>query len=118
MGLVLAIIGLIAAGCIIAHVVSLTVQWIRKKIREKKALRNIKKVALADIDTLVRECDNRVSLADLDALADKGYSHVMVEVDENGKISGDVDVIKDTNYTLDSDVERLLGSKGMVVVEV
>ena len=118
MGMVLSIIGLIAAGCVVAFVVALSVRWIAKRIREKKALRNIKKVAIADIDTLVRECDNRVSLDDLDTLAEKGYSHVMVEIDDSGKVTGSVDVIRDTNDTLDSDVEKLLGKKGMVVVEV
>jgi hypothetical protein len=118
MGIFLAILGLIAAGCIVAYVVSLSVRWIVGKIREKKAMGNIKKVAVADIDTLIRECDNTVTLADLDTLASQGYSHVMVDIDASGKIVGDVDIIKDTNDTLDADVERLLGKKGMVVVEV
>ena len=118
MGLFLAILSLIAAGCIVAYVVSLSVRWIVGKIREKKAMRNIAKVAVAEIDTLVRECDNTVALADLDALASQGYSHVMVGIDTSGKIVGNVEVIRDTNDTLDADVEKLLGKKGMVVVEV
>ena len=118
MGIFLAILGLIAAGCIVAYVVSLSVRWIVGKIREKKAMRNIAKVAVAEIDTLVRECDNTVALADLDALTSQGYSHVMVDIDTSGKIVGNVEVIRDTNDTLDADVEKLLGKKGMVVVEV
>ena len=36
-----AIVGLIAAGCLVAHVVILTVKWIKNKIREKLAKKKI-----------------------------------------------------------------------------
>ena len=115
--LVLGIIGLIAAGCLIAYAVVMTFKWIRNKIKEKLAKKNVKKVAVADIEKLVNECENKMSMSDLDDLVDNGYTNIMVEVDDNGKVVGEVDVIKDENDTLDKEVERMIGKKGMVVIE-
>lgn len=113
------IVGLIALGCIVAYVVVLTIKWLRNKIKEKLAKRNVKKVAVADLEELIEECDNTVSLNELNDLVDKGYTHLMVDVGYDGKIVGDVEVIKDENDSIDRDVEELLNrtNQGMVIVE-
>ena len=78
--------------------------------------KTVKKVAVADIEQLINECDNTVSLKDL---VDEGYTHMMAEVGYDGKIVGDVDVIKDKNDSIDKDVEELINrtNEGMVIVE-
>ncbi len=116
MGLFLTIVGLITIGAIITYAVSLTFRWLKNKIKEKLAAKRVKKVAVADLEELIDKCENRVSVDALDNLVNEGYSHVMVEVDNNNKIDN-VEVIQDTNDYLDEDVKRLLGSQGMVVVE-
>lgn len=118
-GLLAGIVGLIALGCIVAYVVVLTIKWLRNKIKEKLAKRNVKKVAVADLEELIEECDNTVSLNELNDLVDKGYTHLMVDVGYDGKIVGDVEVIKDENDSIDRDVEELLNrtNQGMVIVE-
>lgn len=119
LGLIVGLVGLIALGCLIAYAVVLTIKWLRNKIAEKLAKKNVKKVAVADLEELIDECDNTVSLNELNKLADEGYTHMMVDVGYDGKIVGDVDVIKDENDTIDQDVEELLSrtNQGMVIVE-
>lgn len=118
-GLLAGIVGLIALGCLVAYAVVLTVKWLRQKIKEKLRNRNVKRVAVADMEQLINECDNSVSLSELDNLVDKGYTHMMADVGYDGKIVGDVEVIQDENDYIDRDVEELLNrtNQGMVVVE-
>ncbi len=116
-GLIAGIVGLVALGCLVAYAVILTIKWIKNKIKEKLAKKNVKKVALADIEELIAECDNTVSIDALDDLSNEGYSHIMADVGYDGEIVGDISVIKDENVSLDDEVEQLLGKKGMVVVE-
>lgn len=120
MGLLIAgIVGLIAAGCIIAYVIILTIKWLRNKISEKLAKKNVEKVAVADLEELINECDNTVSLNSLNDLVDEGYTHMMVDVGYDGKVVGDVEVIKNINDSIDKDVEELINrtKQGMVIVE-
>ncbi|MBO4897682.1 MAG: hypothetical protein J5590_05235 [Clostridia bacterium] len=112
-----AIVGLIALGCLVAYAIVLTIRWLKNKIKEKLAKKNVKKVAVADIEQLIAECDNTVSMDELEKLTDEGYSHIMVDVGYDGKIVGDISVIEDKNDYLDEEVEQLLSRKGMVVVE-
>lgn len=116
-GLLAGIVALIALGCLAAIVIAVTFKWLRDQIKERLAKRNTKKVAVADIQQLIDECDNTVSMDELDNLADEGYTHFMADVGYDNQIEGEITLIKDTNDTLDKDVERLLGRKGMVVVE-
>lgn len=117
-GIIAGIVGLIAVGCLVAYAIVLTIKWLKKKIKEKLAAKNIKKVAVADLEELIAGCDNSVSLSELDDLTDKGYTHLMATVDNGGKVSS-VDVIKDENYFTDEEVEELLNrtGEGMVVIE-
>lgn len=113
------LIGLIAAGCLVAYAIVLTIKWLKNKIAEKLAKMNVKKVAVADLEQLINECDNTVSLSELNDLADEGYTHLMVDVGYDGKVVGDVDIIKDENDSIDRDVAELLNrtNQGMIIVE-
>lgn len=113
------VIGLIAAGCIIAHIIVLTFKWLKNKIREKLAKKNIKKVAVADLEELIEECDNTVSLNELDELVDKGYTHLMADVGYDGKIVDDVEIIKDESDSIDREVKEFINktNQGMVIIE-
>ena len=109
---------LMAANAVVVHVIALTIDWIKKKVKEKLALKKAKKTAFADIKETVKNCRNTMSLDDLDRLADEeGYTHLMVTLDDNDEIIGDLEMIKDTNSSLDPEVRRLLGKEGMVVIE-
>lgn len=117
--LIAGIVGLVALGCIVAYAVVVTIKWLKNKIKEKFEQKNVKKVAVADLEELINECDNTVSLSDLDDLVDEGYTHMMVDVDYDGKVVGDVEVIKNKDDSLDQDVENFLNktNQGMVIVE-
>lgn len=118
-GLVLGIISLVAAGCLFAYAIAVTMKWLRNKIAEKLKQKNVKKVAVADLQELVDSCNNTMSLDDLNELVDEGYTHMMADVGYDGQIVGDIDFIKDTNDSIDEDVEELLNrtNQGMIIVE-
>jgi len=115
-GLIAAIVGMVAAGCLLAYAVVVTIKWLKNKIKEKLAAKNVSKVAYADIEKLIDECENKMSMDEFNSLTENGYTHIMATVDENGQITGQVDVIKNENDTIDEEVEQLLGRKGMVVI--
>lgn len=115
--LIAGIVGLIAAGCLVAYAIILTFRWLKNKIKEKLAARNAKKVAVADLDELIESCDNTVTIDQLEELSDEGYTHLMATVDDSGKVN-DVEVIRDTSGTIDEEVEQFINrtGEGMVVV--
>lgn len=116
-GLIAGIVGLIAAGCLVAYAIVLTFRWLKNKIKEKLAAKNAKKVAVGYLDELIESCDNTVTLNQLEELSDEGYTHLMATINENGKVN-DVEVIRDTNDTLDDEVDQFINrtGEGMVVV--
>lgn len=117
LALIIGIVGLIAAGALVAYAIILTIRWLKNKIKEKLAAKNVKKVAVADLDELIKQCDNTVSIDDLEKLSDEGYTHLMAIVDETGKVD-DVEVIQNTSDTIDDEVDQFINrtGKGMVVV--
>lgn len=117
LGLILGIVGLIAAGCLVAYAILLTFRWLKNKIKEKLAAKNAKKVAVADLDEMIEQCDNTVTLDQLEELSDEGYTHLMATVDDNGKVD-DVEVIRDTSDSIDEEVDRFINrtGEGMVVI--
>lgn len=119
LGLILGIVGLIAAGCLIVYAISLTIKWLRNKISEKLQNKNAKKAIVVDIKKLIDECDNKMSLDALNDLADKNCTHIIASVDYDGEIIGDVEIIQNENDKIDKDVEELLNrtNQGMVIVE-
>ena len=112
------ILGLIALGLVVVSAIALTTRWIVNKIKEKKCLGYVKKVILSDIQELANSCDNTISLNQLEQLANSGITHVMADIDDTGNIVGNVEAIRDTNSQLDDEVDKLLGRKGMLIVEV
>lgn len=113
----LGIAALLALGAFIVWVVRLTIRALRDKIHQKVEIDNAKKVAVAHLKDMARNCDNVKTRNELDRLCDEDYTDVIAAVDSSGEIVGDVELVKDTNATRDSKVQRLLGSEGMVVVE-
>lgn len=107
----LAIAGIIAAGAFITCAVVITIRWLKDKIRSILAKRNIKKVAAMDLEKLIEECPNQKTLNDL---YDEGYDKVIASVDNSGKIQ-DVEAYKDEGCG-DPEVDKFIGSEGMVVV--
>ena len=119
LGLIAGIIAMVAAGCLVAYAISLTIKWLRDKIKDKLKQENVKKVAVADLQEMIDSCENTISLGDLNELADDGYTHMMAEVGNDGQIVGDIELIKDTNNSIDEDVDELLNrtNQGMIIVE-
>lgn len=117
-GLAAAIIALIAMGCLVAYAVVMTMKWLIAKIKEKIARKRTRQVVIAILEDLIKDCDNTMSMDALEGCVDKGYTHVMASVDDNGKVR-DVEMIQDTNDTIDEEVERLINrtGQGMLVVE-
>lgn len=115
-GIIAGIVGLIALGCLVAYAIVLTFRWLKNKIKEKLAAKNAKKVAVADLNKIIEECDNTVSLSDLENLSDEGYTHLVATVGTDGKVS-DVEIIEDMSSSIDAEVEQLINrtGRGMVV---
>lgn len=118
-GLIAGIIAMVAAGCLAAYAISLTIKWLREKITNKLKQKNVKKVAVADLQEMIDSCENTISLGDLNELADDGYTHMMADVGYDGQIVGDIELIKDTNDSIDEDIDELLNrtNQGMIIVE-
>ena len=124
----MSLIGIILAGIILAvggyFVVELTIEWIRKKIyedfrKEYEDVQNgeIDRAFIADINEMIDNCPNRKSYETLKEAREQGYTHVMGKI-SGGKLTGKIDLIKDKNDTLDPEVEELLGSEKMAVIEI
>lgn len=112
------ILGMIALGLVVFTAAALTCAWILKKVKEKKLLQNVKRVMIADIQGLANSAGNTITLDQLDALANKGVTHVMADIDASGNIVGEIEAIKDTNRQLDDEVDRLLGRERMAMVTI
>ena len=50
-------------------------------------------------------------------MKNEGYTHVMASVNDNNTDVIDIELVKDTNTSIDKEVEQLLGREGMVVIE-
>ena len=124
MSLILAIIGMIAAGVFVANVVMMTFVWLKNKINKMLEKPNAKRVAVVDwqkfFEDELKNPDKgtRIDTDTLNKINNQGYSHGMVAVDSEDKIIGEVELIKNQNDTLDAEVEKLLGKDGFLVVEV
>lgn len=114
-GIIMAMVGMVAAGALIAYTIVVTIKWLKNKVKEKLAKKNVKKVVACDLEKLINECENKVSMSDLEKYVDDGYTNLLAEVDSNGKVT-DVELVKNENLTTDEEVEKLIGEKGMVVI--
>ena len=117
---ILALIGVIAAGVAIGMlvycVIKLTIKAIVglvKKLRNKGA----KQTLVADVNSMIASCTNHKSMKELEKLQDDGVTHIAAGVDRNGNLVDDVQMIENTDYTTNAEVQDLLGDEKMVVIE-
>ena len=113
----LIIIGCIAAGVFIGYLVAITFPWLKNKITSKAAENRVKSVVVAEMENLVRNSNNKISLSELNNITGGRRAEIIAGVDSNNRIVGDIEIAKDKNDILDPDVEELLGREKKVVVE-
>lgn len=111
------IIGAIAAGLFACYLVTITFSWLKNKIAIKSAEKRVKSVVVADMENLVINSNNKISLDELNNITGGRRSVVIAGVDENNRIVGNVEINTDKNDYLDPDVQELLGREKTVVVE-
>lgn len=107
-GAILAVIGY--------FVIKLTFKWVMNKLDNYFTNKDIDGAVLADIDALAANCTNKKSYELLKKAREKGYTQVMGKT-SGGKMTGDIELIKDESSTPDQEVRDLLGSERMVVIE-
>ena len=111
------IIGAIAAGLFACYLVTITFSWLKNKIAIKSAEKRVKSVVVADMENLVINSNNKISLDELNNITGGRRSVVIAGVYENNRIVGNVEINTDKNDYLDPDVQELLGREKTVVVE-
>ena len=107
-GVVLAIVG--------TFIIKLTFKWVMNKLDEYFTKKDIDGAVLADIDVLASQCPNRHSYDVLKKARARGYTHVIGKT-SGGKMTGDIELIKDESTTPDAEVRDLLGSERMVIID-
>ncbi len=105
---------ILASAALLIYAVAMTAIWFKDKVKSKMAQKNVKKVAAGDLSKLINNCENQVSLDELEKYADEGYDNFVVAVDSNGRAVGDVELLQDTSSG--SDMRKIYGREGMVVV--
>ena len=108
----------IAAGCFLAYFIPITFEWLRNKITSIAAQKRVKNVVVADLENLVRNSSNKISLSELNSITGGNRAEVIAGLDNNNAIVGDVEIAKDKNINLDNEVAELLGREKTVVVGV
>ena len=76
----------VAAGILIAKIAMLTFSWLTNKIKQKLAKRNVSKVAVAEIQEIINNTKNQVTIDELEAMQEKGITHFSVDIQDDGKI--------------------------------
>ena len=113
----ISIISLIISGACLFYTAALNHQWLKEKLnkifQDIKDSKKAKRAMLCDIKRLMDECDNKMSLSELNEIVDKGYSHVLVKQHNDDKL--DVEVINDSNRG--REIIDILGSAGKRVFE-
>ncbi|MBQ4418253.1 MAG: hypothetical protein II870_01345 [Synergistaceae bacterium] len=116
----ISIISLIISGVCLFCTIALNRKWLDGQLNKIfhpihaiKESKKAKRAMLCDIKRLMDECDNKMSLSELNKLVDEGYSHVFVKQYNNDEL--EVEVIKDSNRG--REIIDILGSAGEVVFE-
>lgn len=112
MGIVLMIGLAIAAGLLIFYAIKMTIKWLKSKIRELMAKKNVKKVLAADLEEMVSTCSNKVKIDDF---LNDGYTDVIAAVNDEGKLEGEVELVKNTDEN--HEIDGQYRGKGMVLYE-
>lgn len=113
----LLIIAAIVAGLFACYLVTITFTWLKNEIAIKSAEKRVKRVVVADMENLLINSNNKISLDKLNNITGGKRSVVIAGVDENNRIVGNVEIDTDKNDYLDPDVQELLGREKTVVVE-
>ena len=116
MGWALLILGLIAAGTLVAVLVRFTLPWIVNRVKSAIASMKAKKVFVTTMERLVEDCPNTISLSNLEAMSNGRRTYVVADIDSNDQ-PGHVDIVQDANDSLDEEVAEFLGKEGKVVIE-
>ncbi len=116
----MSLIGTIVGGIILIvagyFALKLTMPWLMKKIDEYFLNDKIDGTVIADIGEMMDKCKNRKSYDLLKKEREKCYTHVMGKT-SGGKLTGDIELVKDENSSLDPEVKDLLGPERMVLIE-
>ena len=110
LGLFLGIAAIIAAGVVIAHVAMLSMKYLISKVKNMMAKKNVKKVAVMELEKLIEECPNQTSLAELE---NESVDAIFASVDEYGNV---VDVECVSADIIDPSFQEKLGDEGMLVI--
>ena len=99
----------------IDHVKILNVKYLISKVKNMMAKKNVKKVAVMELEKLIEECPNQTSLAELE---DEGVDAIFASVDfasvdEYGNV---VDVECVSADIIDPSFQEKLGDEGMLVI--
>ena len=116
----MAILTTLIGGAILAvvgyFVLKLTFKWVMNKLDDYFTKKDIDGAVMADIDALAGKCTNKRSYEVLKKAREKGYTHVMGKT-SGGKMTGDIELIKDESKTPDPEIEDLLGPERMVIID-
>lgn len=112
MTLFLTIAAAIAAGAFIVYAVIITLRWLKKRLGELMAKKNVKKVMAVELERLAAECPNQ---KDISALYDDN-DMVLASFNGNGEIE-DMDIVKNKAAYMDSELKEELGDEHIVVYE-
>lgn len=116
----MALLTTLIGGAILAvvgyFVLKLTFKWVMNKLDDYFTKKDIDGAVLADIDALADKCTNKKSYEVLKKARERGFTQVMGKT-SGGKMTGEIELIKDESSTPDQEVRDLLGTERMVVIE-
>ncbi len=112
------LIGIAAVAALVTVVVKLTLMamnWFKNKIKEKIRKRNAEKVAAVDLQEIIDNTDNTMSMDAFEELADEGATHLFATIDSNGEVM-DVEAVGAKEVS--EDVENLINRTGEGIIVV
>lgn len=117
-------IGVIIAAMILAgafifwEIKRLSKKKIKEKVHDLKNFEGAAKVAVAQVAHIAKNPDvYEIDLAELNRLADaQGIKCAVVALDENDKIIGSVELVKEEEPSSQEDIEKLLDGKEILVL--
>lgn len=87
LGVILGIAALVAFVTVVVKLTLFLMSWLTNKVKEKLRNRNTQKVAVGDLNEIIKNCDNEVALDELENLVDeKGATHIIADVDYSGNV--------------------------------
>mgnify|MGYP006873010369 CR=1 FL=1 len=96
--------------------IKLTLDWVFNKINTWLFNKEAEGGLIADIDSMMKNVPEK-SIAVLRKAKEKGYTHLMAKIGDDGRIKGAVDLIEDKSSTPDPELAEVLGEEGMAVIK-